>query len=187
MPRPVRPEKNKINNVLIHQLLAFCCWTEIIFQKHRHAIDKNSPSPLSCIDRLWTCAMLPEQILEQISPRNPQIFCQNPKSSQESSSSTIGQGEMIFYKRFIFPLNLLSFVFWYRQRTKSGQVSDFLIVLLVILFCWCCCWWCLCWCWWSWCLCWWLSLVYWHSGDKECGALSLCGISSFPPPTVSRI
>ena len=145
MPRPVRLEKNKINSNLIQQFLAFCCWTEIIFQKHRHAIDKNSPSPLSCIDRLWTCAMLPEQILEQISPRNPQIFCQNPKSSQESSSSTIGQGEIIFTEGSFFPLNLLSFVSWYRQRIKSSQVSDFLIVLLVILYSWCCCWWCLCW------------------------------------------
>ena len=128
-PDQTREKQNK--QCSYPAILAFCCWTEIIFQKHRHAIDKNSPSPLSCIDRLWTCAMLPEQILEQISPKNPQIFCQNPKSSQESGSSTIVQGEIIFTEGSFFPLNLLFFVFWYRQRTKSGQV----------LISWLCCLW----------------------------------------------
>ena len=157
MPRPVRLEKNKINSNLIQQFLAFCCWTEIIFQKHRHAIDKNSPSPLSCIDRLWTCAMLPEQIPEQISPRNPQIFCQNPKSSQESSSSTIGQGEVIYTEGSFFShqicfllsvdtgkeLRVVKFLFswlcclWY---STAGVVADGVCVEWS---------WCLCWCWWS--------------------------------------
>ena len=55
--------------------------------------------PFSCIGRSsGTCAAaLPDSfapIREQISPRNPQIFCQNLKSSEESSS-TIDRGKRI--------------------------------------------------------------------------------------------
>ena len=121
-------------------------WLFVVGQKlYFKSIDMPSTkTPLVPFPVLTGCELVlcfPSKSSSKYLPEIRKYFVkiQNPRKNPAAAR------EIIFTEGSFFPLNLLSFVSWYRQRIKSSQVSDFLIVLLVILYSWCCCWWCLCW------------------------------------------